>query len=110
MSEAENSILSGLDAKWAERDRLREAAQETLRRKEAARTPAERLESLRGSGVVTAPDGQPSIVVPDGRDVEWAVKALEDAVSHLRYIRTNREWGKSVRYPELDEFLERFDA
>jgi hypothetical protein len=38
------------------------------------------------------------------------IDTLEEALSHLQYIRTNREWGKSVRYPELDEFLERINA
>ena len=40
-------------------------------------------------------------------DLKSATASYRTALDHLCYITTNREWGKSIRYPELDEFLER---
>lgn len=40
-------------------------------------------------------------------DLKSATASYREALDHLRYITTNREWGKSIRYQELDEFLSR---
>ena len=61
------------DARWAER----EAYEQRMAEEEAARTPEQRMDALRQSGVLTADDGYPALRVASSRDVAWAVAEID---------------------------------
>lgn len=62
---------------WVDRWTQSDAYRASLEADELARTPAQRLQSLRESGPFTAEDGLMSIRVPSPKDVEWAVAEID---------------------------------